>query len=114
MGNMDTDDTATQLALTHDAAKHRYEARAADGSVVSVADYVDTRATGVPQDSPVSVRRFFHTETAPMYGGRGFAGRLVRFALDDTVAQGLQIQPACSYVADFVAVHHEWDDSLAD
>lgn len=58
-------------------------------------------------------RVFHHTETLPAWGGRGLAGEVVRFALDETVAAGLEIVPACSFVVDFVRENDEWDDHIA-
>ncbi len=51
-----------------------------------------------------------HTETSPAYGGRGLASRLVRYCLDDIRAQGLTVQPACPFVAAFIAKHPEYAD----
>jgi predicted GNAT family acetyltransferase len=54
-----------------------------------------------------------HTETDPAYQGRGLAGRLVAFALDDIRAGGLRVAPACPYVAEFIERHPEYADLLA-
>lgn len=48
---------------------------------------------------------FTHTETLPGFGGRGFAGQLVRAMLDDARAQGLAVLPFCWYVAKVIAEH---------
>ncbi|GAA4283059.1 hypothetical protein GCM10022261_05900 [Brevibacterium daeguense] len=58
-------------------------------------------------------RVFHHTETLPAWGGRGIAGAVVRYALDSTAAEGKKILPACSYVADFVREHDDWNDHLS-
>jgi predicted GNAT family acetyltransferase len=49
-----------------------------------------------------------HTETSPEYGGRGLAGTLVRYALDDIAAAGCRIRPACPFVATFIERHPEY------
>jgi len=54
-----------------------------------------------------------HTETDPAFGGQGLAGRLVRFALDDIRSQGLMVEPACPFVADWIAGHPEYSDLVA-
>lgn len=38
---------------------------------------------------------------------------MTRFALDDVRTQGLQVYPACPYVADFVDANPEYADLLA-
>jgi predicted GNAT family acetyltransferase len=53
-----------------------------------------------------------HTETEPAFGGRGYAGRLVRFALEDIRARGQRVDPACPFVAHYVQQHPEYADLL--
>ena len=53
-----------------------------------------------------------HTETSPQYGGRGLASRLVRYCLDDIRAQGLQVEPACPFVAAFIVKNPEYADLI--
>ena len=66
----------------------RYEIRQA-GALVGFAAYRDRGAA----------RAFTHTEIDDRVGGRGLGTRLVRHALDDTRARGLEIVPVCSFVA---------------
>ncbi|WP_344341903.1 GNAT family N-acetyltransferase [Agrococcus versicolor] len=71
----------------------RFELRV-DGVLASVADYMDA-ADG---------RRIFpHTQTAPEHGGRGLGTQVVRAALDEAVASGRSIVPACPFVLAIVA-----------
>jgi predicted GNAT family acetyltransferase len=56
---------------------------------------------------------FLHTETEPAFGGRGIAGRLTRWALDDVRARGLGLVPLCSYTQHFLTEHPEYGDVLA-
>ncbi|MEO6503864.1 MAG: GNAT family N-acetyltransferase [Jatrophihabitantaceae bacterium] len=51
-----------------------------------------------------------HTETSPEFGGRGLAGQLVRYALDDIRAQGLRVEPACPFVAAYIRKNPEYAD----
>jgi len=54
-----------------------------------------------------------HTETLPQYGGRGLAGRLVRYCLDDIRAQGLRVDPACPFVAAYIRKNPDYADLVA-
>jgi predicted GNAT family acetyltransferase len=54
-----------------------------------------------------------HTETLPAFGGRGLAGRLVAYALDDIRSRGGKLDPACPFVADYVRKHPSYQDLLA-
>ena len=54
-----------------------------------------------------------HTEIEPAFEGRGLAGQLVRFALDDARAAGRRIQPSCGYVAAWIERHPEYRDLVA-
>jgi uncharacterized protein (DUF924 family)/predicted GNAT family acetyltransferase len=51
---------------------------------------------------------FTHTGTAPALRGRGLAGRLVEHALHWAAPQGLQLVPACSYVAVHLQRYPRW------
>ena len=42
-------------------------------------------------------------------GGRGIAGELVRTALDHAKAQGLKVDPRCSYADGWMRKHPEYD-----
>lgn len=54
------------------------------------------------------LRDFDHTVTEPNFRGRGLAGEIVRFALDETRKEGLKIGTSCSYVEKFVAQNPEY------
>ncbi|MCV2354102.1 DUF924 family protein [Paucibacter sp. B2R-40] len=51
---------------------------------------------------------FTHTGSAPALRGRGLAGRLVEHGLLWAAPQGLQIVPACSYVAAHLKRYPRW------
>ena len=80
--------------VTDDRARARYEITE-DGDLVGVLTY--RTAPGVID--------LVHSEVDPDHGGRGLAGILVRFALDDARARGLAVLPHCSYVAKFIGGH---------
>jgi hypothetical protein len=90
-------------SITHNPLANRYELYV-EGELASVADY---RTSG-------EFRVFDHTETATAYRGRGLAAELVRFALDDVRARGLQAVPLCWFVARFIDEHPEYSDLVTD
>lgn len=88
----------TDLDIRHDAAIRRFEA-VVDG-YSCVLDYA------------VSGGRMLirHTGVPSAVGGRGIAAALVRAAMDWARAAGMRVVPQCSYAAEFVARHREYDD----
>ncbi len=85
--------------IVEDKEQSRYEARV-DGEVVGVADYVGQEG----------LRSFTHTETFAGHKGQGVAGRIVARALADARADGVEVLPFCSFVADFIGGHREYLD----
>lgn len=89
--------------FSHNESDHRYEV-SIDGEFAGEARYT---LRG-------NVAEFDHTNVAEQFGGRGVAGRLVRFAMDDVRAQGeWKVRPACSYVIGWFGKHPEYADLLA-
>ena len=56
---------------------------------------------------------FTHTVVPDALAGRGVAGAIVKFALDDARARKLTVVPQCPYVASYVKKHPEYEDLLA-
>lgn len=57
---------------------------------------------------------FDHTEVSPDFGGRGVAGRLVQYAMDDVRAAGeWKVRASCPYVVQWFGQHPEYADLLA-
>lgn len=54
-----------------------------------------------------------HTEVPPALQGQGLAAALVAAALQWARAQGLRVQPSCSYVAVYMRRHPDTRDLLA-
>ncbi len=52
---------------------------------------------------------FIHTEVDERLEGRGLAGRLIRFALEDARARGLAVLPFCPFVKGFIERHREFE-----
>ena len=53
-----------------------------------------------------------HTGVPAALGGRGVGQALVRRAVEDAVAGGVKIVPACSFAAAQIEKHPEWRDVL--
>jgi uncharacterized protein len=79
----------------HDAPERfRYELEE-DGDVVGIVTYRISKG----------LIEFLHTEVDVEWSGRGLAGVLIRFALDDARRRGLGVLPHCPYVRDFIDSH---------
>jgi uncharacterized protein len=83
--------------------RSRYELVAGD-SVLGFAEYHDTG----------DVLVFPHTVVEPGYRDQGNGEVLVRGALDDVRAHGRRIVPTCWFVREFVDLHPEYVDLLAE
>jgi hypothetical protein len=80
----------------------RYEIKD-DGRVVGVADYR-------VQDDLVVLH---HTEVDPARQGAGLGAELIQAALAAIRERGQRVVPQCSYVADFIAEHPDYQDLVA-
>lgn len=54
-----------------------------------------------------------HTEVFDEFEGRGLAGRLVAYALDDIRANGAKVDAECPYVDSYIGKHPEYADLRA-
>lgn len=88
-----------EVSISKEAQRQRYEVAVAG----ELAGFVDYRAQG---QSVALV----HTEVLPQFEGRGLAGRLAQFALDDLRRQGARVVPACSYIATYIERHPQLQD----
>lgn len=91
-----------ELDVTHNEVGSRYEGRIGT-ELVGVVDYL-------LQGGIVVVT---HTGTETRWRGRGIAGRLTRFVLDDIRARGRRVRPGCPYTADYLDRHPDDQDLLA-
>jgi predicted GNAT family acetyltransferase len=89
-----------QVEVKHNEAVHRFEAEIHGLQAVVVYKIIPGR------------RLIQHTEVPPVLEGRGLAARLTRVALEFARSKGLQVVPACSYTASFMAKHPEYNDLL--
>jgi predicted GNAT family acetyltransferase len=59
------------------------------------------------------VMQIVHTEVPPALEGRGLASALISAAVKHARAEGLKIEPRCSYAASYMKRHPETQDLLA-
>ena len=90
---------AVRHVVRHNEAQGRYELDTEHGLAIAVYHRQGDRLV------------FTHTEVPPADEGKGIGSQIVRAALDDARKRGFKIVPACSFVADFVRRHPEYDDA---
>ena len=90
----------SELSITDVPSRQRFEARTPDGEVAGFAAY-QRRADVVV---------LTHTEVDEAYEGMGAGGRLARVALEQIRAEGLTVDPQCSFMAGFIDKHSEYAD----
>ena len=92
-----------QVQVTDHPERHRFEITA-DGELAGFADY---RRTPGHVD-------LVHTEIDPAHQGAGLAGALAAAALDSLRAEGVQVIPSCSYIAEYIRRHPEHLDLVPE
>lgn len=85
------------VELMKDDVRKRYELLA-EGNLVGFLTYQVS-------DGVVDL---IHTEVPPAHGGKGYGGRLARYALEDVRDQGLHVRPTCPFVARYITSHPEF------
>lgn len=55
-----------------------------------------------------------HTEVDPGLEGRGVAGAMAKFALEDARRRGLKVVPDCPFVAAYIKRHPEYQPLVAE
>jgi hypothetical protein len=86
---------AMELTVEHHPERHRFEAT------------LDGAHGRIEYRLLPGVMKIVHTEVDPALEGRGVAGALVRAALDHARAQGLKVDPECSYTRSYMERHPE-------
>lgn len=96
---------ASPLTIEHDAARSRFVANISGPphEHLAVCDY---RREG-------GVLHLTHTGVPAALQGQGVAAALVAATLDWARAEGLRVNPVCSYVAAYMRRHPETQDLLA-
>lgn len=94
--------------LVHEADRERYEVLD-DGNVVAVLCYGDETDA---QGQPTGVRDLRSTVVGPDVAGQGLGSLLVRRALDDARAAGLQVRATCWFADGWIRRHEDYSDLL--
>ena len=90
----------TNVTVTNNPDLGRYEAHI-DGELAGFAQYRLTDA----------LITFVHTEVDAAYEGRGVAGALARYALDDVRAGGSRrVRPVCPFFRSWIEKHPDYGD----
>jgi uncharacterized protein len=90
---------AEPITIDNNTDKQQYEAKL-NGKVVAFAEY-----------RPIGQSVMFtHTEVNEDLEGKGVAGQLIHFALEDTKAKGMTAIPMCPFVKIFIQRHKEFID----
>ena len=83
-------------------AESRFEVR--DGEEIARSEYIRQGNTII----------FTHTEVPPHFRGRGVAGELTAFALNQARAEGLRVIPKCPFVKSFIEKHPEFESLVSN
>lgn len=87
-----------ELTVVRNDSAKRYEIKH-DGKI-AFAEYMESPGRLI----------FTHTEVPVEWEGQGIGSKLVREALDDVRARGLQVMPLCPFVKAYVARHKAYHD----
>jgi len=92
------------VARVHNnAERHRYEIEV-DGELAGFAQY---------RERPGRIS-FVHTEIGERFEGRGLAGELIAFALDDAREREREVLPFCPFVNSYIQGHSEYLDLVPE
>jgi predicted GNAT family acetyltransferase len=100
---MSEQDAAETIEVADHPEAQRYEVHV-DGALAGFAEY--QRVTGLIS--------FTHTEVDPAFGGRGLAGRLARFSLDEARGAGLGVLPFCPFYRSWIRKHPDYRDLVPE
>lgn len=93
----------TDIAISNNAAQHRYEARVGD-ALAGFCEYNLLREAVM----------FTHTEVLDAFEGKGVGSALARHVLDDARAQGLHVIPVCQFIASYIRKHPDYADLVRE
>ena len=85
-----------KLHIVNNKLKHRFETEV--GSKTAFLNYTLRE----------NVMTFTHTEVPSSLNGRGIGTALVKAGIDFAIEQGLRVIPQCSFVADFISTHPQY------
>ena len=92
----------TDISVTRNDERSRFEA-ILDGEVAGYAEFE-------PGEGRIE---FTHTVVDDAYEGKGVGSTLVRGALDQVRAEGLEVVATCEFVKSYIERHQEYADLLA-
>jgi uncharacterized protein len=75
---------------------------------------VNGKSAFVTYRRSAGVITLLHAEVPPDESGRGIGSELVHGALQLARAQGLRVVARCPFVANYIQIHPEFQDLLAD
>ncbi|HNP57015.1 MAG TPA: GNAT family N-acetyltransferase [Gordonia sp. (in: high G+C Gram-positive bacteria)] len=96
-----------ELRVDHEPSQERYEAFIDEDGTTTSVGYIDYMTE---PDTLVLT----HTVVHDQFSGRGFAGQLAKYVLDDAAASGKKIVPVCSYIQTYVERHPEYKDLVRE
>jgi len=83
---------AAVARIANQQATGQYIAYNKAGVVLGWLDYRDEK----------NRRVIYHTETNPIFRGKGVADTVTRHAMDDAAKQSLSVEPSCWYAAEWI------------
>jgi len=89
----------TDIAITNNAAEHRYEARIGN----ALAGYCEYNLLS-------EAIMFTHTEVLEAFEGKGVGSALARHVLDEARADGKHVIPVCQFIAGYIRKHRDYAD----
>ena len=98
-----TKSNTTEIAITDDTAKHRYEAHIGN-ELAGYAEY------NLLTDAVM----FAHTEVLSAFEGKGVGSTLTKRVLDDARARKLHVIPVCEFIAGYIRKHRDYVDLVRE
>jgi predicted GNAT family acetyltransferase len=92
-----------KVTVRENSEQGRYEAVDESGQVVGFAAY----------EQKAGLLVFTHTEVPDAVEGQGVGSMLAHGALEGARSTGLQVRPACPFIADYIERHPEFQDLLS-
>lgn len=74
---------------------------------------VDGKRTFITYRRSPGVVTLLHAEVPPEISGHGIGSELARGVLELARTQGLKVVPRCSFIANYIQAHPEFQDLLA-
>jgi hypothetical protein len=90
------------ITVTHNKARQRYEVLLPDGDHAVIAYEMMGDKMGL-----------MHTVVPEAHEGKGIAGTMAKFALEEAKEQGIKVLPYCPYIQTYVKRHPEYNDIIA-